>query len=143
MLGFCVFIEPSHYFSLFSLFLYCLLGPDYRYLYVRVNVCFFSFVLAKVLGEHGMYGLSIKGGWGQCYLSKFNFLILGSLESGRTSVPPLGSQLITTRIPMGTHNTELILRLFLEAMGLCSITYPQIILCPWRPGICSGWMVSR
>lgn len=77
------------------------------------------------------------------YLSKFNFLILGSLKSGRTSVLPLGSQLITTRIPMGTHNTERILRLFLEAMGLCSFVYPQIILCPWRPGICSGWMVSR
>lgn len=44
------------------------------------------------------------------YLSKFNFLIPGSLESGRTSVPPPGSQLIITRIPMGTHNTEIIPR---------------------------------
>ena len=63
------------------------------------------------------------------YLSQFHFSILGSLEIGRISLPPLGSLLIT-RTPMGTHNTERILGTCLEAMSLCLFAYPWVVLCP-------------
>lgn len=44
MLGFCVLVLPFLCFLLFSLFLFCLLGPDGRYLDVRVNVCSLFFL---------------------------------------------------------------------------------------------------
>lgn len=49
MFGFCVSVLPSFYFSLFSLFLYCLLSLGCRHFDVRVNVCSFLFFLAKLL----------------------------------------------------------------------------------------------
>ena len=68
MLGFHVFVLLSHYLSVFSsCLIVCLLGPDCRYLDMRVTVCSFLFFLAKVLramlGPWPTYTLSIKGGW--------------------------------------------------------------------------------